>query len=355
MLMLNSVFGKRARWLSRIGSRLPVALFIVLLGCDDNVTQLPDPEFRADLAFVISSSGFPNQGPSELWVASLDGRVRGLYRQQACLLTSPGISPDGHRVAFRACGEGGIGDICVIDAEGLSFRYLTRTLQPEDNPRWSPDGSKIAFEAQREGVWAVCVTDPDSGGETIVASSASPLSLGNWSGDGTVLSYGERGELWTVSLPSLARLQLTAGQGKSQSPLWSLTDDSLAVLGDGCICLVARQGGKVRSIVVQADSLTPPLAWSFDGEFFLATGWSGGRPDILRIMRDGSSVQNLTRVLAPGSSPVLLPDRRQFAYVADLVYTRRIFLMETDGLGNRILMQESLDESSPSARRPRLP
>ena len=355
MLMLNSESGRRVRWLSRIGSLFPVALFIVLPGCDDNVTQLPDPEFRADLAFIISPLDLSSQGPSELWVASLDGRVRGLYRQGTCLLTSPGISPDGRRLAFRACGEGGNGDICVIDAEGLTFRSLTRTLQPEDNPRWSPDGSKIAFEAMREGVWALCVSEADSGGETIVAASASPLSLGDWSADGTMLSYGERGEIWTVSLPALARSQLTAGQVHAQSPVWSPIDDSLAFLTDGCICLVGWQGGEVRRIIVQADSLSPPLAWSHDGELFLVTGWSGGRPDILRIRRDGSSVENLTRALAPGKSPVLLPDGRQFAYIADLIYARRIFLMDTDGRGNRILMQESFNESSPSARRPQLP
>lgn len=339
----------------RTASWLLASLLLVVESCDDNLTQMPDPEFRVDLAFIIAPFQPSSHGAAELWAASLDGRVRPLFRQPGCQLASPAISPDGLRLVLRTCGEGGFSELLTVTAEGRNPRFLTRTMQPEDNPRWSPDGSKIAFEAHREGLWVLCSVDPDSGGETVVASSPSMLALGDWSNDGKSLVFGERDDLWSVSLGSIARTQLTSGPGRKRSPVWSPTDDSIAFLKGRRLCVVDRQGGGGREIELQADSLVPPLAWSYDGTFFLVTAWADGRPDILRVMRDGSSVANLTRLLAPGSSPVLLPDKRQFAYVADLIDTRRMFLMDTDGLSNRMLMQVSLNESSPAARRLRLP
>jgi Tol biopolymer transport system component len=354
MSMLDSACAKTGRWLWRTGSRLLAALALVVWGCVDDATQLPDAEFRADLAFIITPFEVSNGSAAEVWVASLEGPVHGIFRQPGCLPGSPAISPDGLRLALRTCGEGGFSDILIVTAEGRDPHYVTRTLQPEDNPRWSPDGSKLAFEALRGGLWVLCVIDPDSGAETIVASSASPLILGDWSNDGKSLVFGEHDDLWTVSLASQARTQLTFGAGGKRGPVWSPADDSIAFLKERSLCLVDRQGRGGREIPVEADSLVPPLALSYDGTFFLVTGWAGGRPDILRVMRDGSSVANLTRPLSPGSSPVLLPDRRQFAYVADLISVRRIFLMDTEGFSNRMLTQVSWNESSPAARRLRL-
>jgi Tol biopolymer transport system component len=355
MSMLASACEKTGRWLWRTGSRFLAALLFVVWGCDDDVTQLPDAEFRADLTFIITPFEPSGGSAAEVWAASLDGPVHGIFRQPGCLPGSPAISPDGRRLALRTCGEGGFSDILIVTAEGRDPRFVTRTLQPEDNPRWSPDGSKLAFEALRGGLWVLCLVDPDSGAETIVASSASRLILGDWSHDGKALVFSERDDLWSVSLASLARTQLTFGAGGKRGPVWSPADDSIAFLKERSLCLVDRQGRGGREIAVEADSIVPPLAWSYDGTFFLATGWAGGRPDILRVMRDGSFVANLTGSLSPGSSPVLLPDRRQFAYVADLISVRRIFLMDTEGFANRMLTQVSWNESSPAARRLRLP
>jgi Tol biopolymer transport system component len=354
MSMLNSACAGTGRWLWPTGSRLLAAVALVVGGCDDNATQLPDIEFQADLAFIITPFEQTSGSAAEVWAASLKGPFHGVFRQPGCLPGSPAISPDGLRLALPTCGEGGFSDILIVTAEGVDPHYITRTLQPEDNPRWSPEGSKLAFEALRGGLWVLCWVDPDSGGETVVVSSASPLIMGDWSNDGRSLVFGEQDDLWAVSLASLQRTRLTAGQGRKRGPVWSPADDSIAYLNGSRICLVDRQGEGGREIAVEADSLVPPLAWSYDGTFFLVTGWAHGRPDILRVMRDGSAVANLTLLLSPGSSPVLLPDKRQFAYVADLVYTRRIFLMDTEGLGNRMLTQVSWNESLPAARRLRL-
>ncbi len=59
-------------------------------------------------------------------------RVRGIF--------NPELSPDGRRIVFAA-----LGDLWVVDATGGVPRRLTRTPIDEARPRWSPDGTRLAY------------------------------------------------------------------------------------------------------------------------------------------------------------------------------------------------------------------
>lgn len=50
-------------------------------------------------------------------------------------------------------------------SDGSGLRRLTDTLTPEDHPDWSPDGSMIAFTAERGGNRDVYIMGVDGGGE----------------------------------------------------------------------------------------------------------------------------------------------------------------------------------------------
>lgn len=49
-------------------------------------------------------------------------------------------------------------DIFVIDEDGGNLTQLTNNSLPDDTPRWSPDGTKIAFvrlDGVKKSVWVV--------------------------------------------------------------------------------------------------------------------------------------------------------------------------------------------------------
>jgi Tol biopolymer transport system component len=76
------------------------------------------------------------------------GRVRHFMRAYQATW-----SPDGKRIAFAGRGQGGPGDLFLIDADGRNLRHLTHTDDIEEHdPVWSSDGKRLAYFAQDQAL-----------------------------------------------------------------------------------------------------------------------------------------------------------------------------------------------------------
>lgn len=86
---------------------------------------------------------------------------------------SPRLSPDRSRIAFTVVSvdeesNSHVGDIYVVSVEGdhepVRFTHSGKT---STNPRWSPDGEKIAFTSNRDGDTSQLYVIPAGGGEAV--------------------------------------------------------------------------------------------------------------------------------------------------------------------------------------------
>ena len=83
----------------------------------------------------------------------------------------PEWSPDGKRIAFTSDRDGIVPEIYVMDADGSDQTNLTNNPAIDQAPAWSPDGTKIAFHSRRDGNYEIYVMDADGGDQTRLTHS----------------------------------------------------------------------------------------------------------------------------------------------------------------------------------------
>jgi eukaryotic-like serine/threonine-protein kinase len=111
---------------------------------------------------------------------------------------NPELSPDGKFVAFT---RGAPGDIYVLDIANAREDKITSDAADDSNPRWSPDGARIAFDSVRDGNTnlferAFRVVGEDK----LLLKSDSAKTLGDWTRDGKYLVYTADNDIWALPL-----------------------------------------------------------------------------------------------------------------------------------------------------------
>lgn len=96
-------------------------------------------------------------------------------------------SPDGRAIAFdhrinADPASGGSADFSFVNVTGGAVRSLVNQDAPDTNPKWSPDGSRIAFETSMADPWyyftnGYIATIPASGGAIDVLRTSPPPPL----------------------------------------------------------------------------------------------------------------------------------------------------------------------------------
>ncbi|MCH7935412.1 MAG: PD40 domain-containing protein, partial [Gemmatimonadetes bacterium] len=122
------------------------------------------------------------------------------------------FSPNGEQIAFQS-GRGGHSEIWLHDvATGIETQLTYPPAAIEDRtPDWSPAGDEIVFLSNREGPFQLWITSLDGGAPRRLSEQAIPMDgdwwvnarvAPRWSSDGSTIAYlapGDRGTtLWLI-------------------------------------------------------------------------------------------------------------------------------------------------------------
>ncbi len=136
-------------------------------------------------------------------------------------LQNVALAPKGERVLF-----GARGDIFSAPVEKGGTRNLTRSSTAHDKfPRWSPDGSRIAYISDRTGEEEVWLEAQDglSEAQQLTSGGAAMRYAPEWSGDGRRIAFGDKdGKVYILTLADKSLKQIVdAPNGQITDYEWS--------------------------------------------------------------------------------------------------------------------------------------
>jgi probable HAF family extracellular repeat protein len=147
----------------------------------------------------VSTRGFMG---TEIWTMNADGTGLQELTQPPYTNTNPVWSPDGTKIAFRSERDG-VGQVYVMNADGTGQTRLTTSGAVDEQPSWSPDGSKIAFTSWRDGHAQIYVMNADGTNQTRLTNNPAIDYQPNWSPDGTHILFtsyrSAKPDIWVMN------------------------------------------------------------------------------------------------------------------------------------------------------------
>lgn len=159
--------------------------------------------------------------------------------------TAPAISPNGERMAFISETDGLLG-VSVMDIDDMSSRKsLVSSFRQQDfedlnmlapGISWNSEGTKISVSAKSGKEDAIFIVDPESGDYQKLSFDLRHISSVDWSPDGSklcfVASEDEQSDIYVYDIDKSELINLTNDTYSDLFPVWANDSKSIFFISD---------------------------------------------------------------------------------------------------------------------------
>jgi TolB protein len=256
---------------------------------------------------------------SQLAIAQL--RAKTIVKHTNIESTYPYWSPDGSRIVFQSDRNDNDVEIYSMKSDGTDIRRLTTSKGLDETPIWSADGKYIVFASERDGNYEIYVMEPDGTNQTNISNHPAHDGHPSFSPDSKRIIFHSNRKM-PASTYSQDAFHLTVKHdlyemdvnGKNivqvtNSDIWDTYPD---ISPDG------------RKIVFRRLIMTDMGIAKTNSEVFIAE-------------RDGSNALNLSRYPDHDGWPAFSPDGKMIAFASEREFFQswQIYIMNTDGTAIR--------------------
>jgi TolB protein len=223
---------------------------------------------------------------------------------------SPSWSPTG-RIAY-AIYQSGHWDIAITHPNSAQTQLVSassaqsymNTPANEHTPRWSPDGTHIAYLVGGDFINEIAVADANGMNARILTTGMRVLAGEfDWSPSGTHIAFTSQRdgniEIYMVNIANGALINLSRHPREDFYPKWSPNQDEIAFIstrnGGQHLFIMTMDGGNIRQITHGNMSISH-VNWSPDGQWLVysAAPIYGYNRHLFIISADGGEPRQLT-------------------------------------------------------------
>ncbi len=260
----------------------------------------------------------------------------------------PAWSPDGERIAFISDRDG-VANVYVMRADGKKVEQLTKEKAGCSGPRWSPDGKRVAFVAGMGKVERVAVVDAAGGKVTDLAKGPFACKQPAWSPDGKRLTYSQYGpalyDTCAINADGSGAATLTSNGGGLDAA-WSPDGKRIAFTSvreaPGFRLYVMDADGKnVLKLSDNANTIGNVFpSWSPDGRRIAFADLINGALQVRVCDADGKNLATLTDS-GTNVFPRWSPDGKKLAFVRyEAKKQPALWVMDADGKGQKPVLED---------------
>ncbi len=280
--------------------------------------------------------------------------------------SDPRISPDGKRIVYvrqsaDISSDRRVSNLWIVNVDGSEHRPLTTGTYGDSSPRWSPDGTRIAFVSDREGKSQLYVRWMDTGQTAKLTDLENPPAGISWSPDGKQIAFTSLVSSTPAKIGSLPAAPEGAKWAEApkiyEDLIYRFNGPGYLKPGYSQIFVIASDGGAPRQLTTGNFPHGPGVGdfggsyaiWAPDGKSLIVAmnGTTNYEYEPLHTelyelgVADGS-LKQLTHRNGPNESPDVSPDGKLIAYTGfDDRYqghqTTYIYVANRDGSNPRVV------------------
>ncbi len=246
------------------------------------------------------------------------------------------------RIVFTSS-RGGNFDIYSSRPDGSDRVRLTDTPDfQEFSPSSSPDGSRVVYYGRDGNLsddffqYDVYVMNADGTGQTRLTDSSTQDEQPVWSPDGTRIAFvrGFYPDIWIMNADGSRQVNLTNTPESSEYALWWSADGiRIFYSADEAERHVMNADGSGQTLLADEDPDVAPGNVSPDGTRIAFSAFESGSNKVFVMNADGTGRVRLTDMAGDESDPSWSPDGTRLAFASDAVGRNDVFVINADGTG----------------------